>query len=621
MQAETRTLTHLFQLDVRYLIPLYQRPYVWTRERQWEPLWGDISTVADHVASDGPSSNSPSHFLGAIVIQQQENPPGTPQQFLVIDGQQRLTTLQLLLSAAASCADELGCPDQAKLIRKLVYNDPLLASGQDRFKVWPTNANQAAFVGVMDPDGDPANIADDPDNEIQEAFWFFAEEVRDWATDGDATEDEVEKRLGSLRVTLSDLLKVVAIRLEEQDNPQVIFETLNARGTPLIALDLLKNSVFLTAANEEADSDHLYFSHWAPELDREYWRKDRRQGRLYTKNGDLFLMHWLVVELAKPVPATELFDTFRAEILSRTDAPPMDTLIPQLCADAAVMRSFDEMPEGSPERHFFDLLELLDTTTLLPIALLLFRSPEVSKERRSRALRALEDYLVRRMVWGGTTKNYNRLTAGLIAEMKKNLDVADDVLISSLVADESAANRWPTDEEVRNTVTKEPLYGRRRQARLVMVFWEIEQRWRAEDAKAERGLAKPKKLTLEHVIPQSWEQHWPLDDSVNDPLEWRERHLHRLGNLTLTTGELNASLSNAPWHAAEEPKAKGKPKDKRRGLVKHSLLKLNTRLAEEFPQRFDEGSVDMRGEELAEEILAVWPGPSAYAAAPAMSSE
>jgi hypothetical protein len=80
VQAETRTLTHLFQLDVRYVIPLYQRPYVWSEERQWAPLWEDIVTVADHVMVEGASAKSPAHFLGAIVIQQQENPPGSPQR-------------------------------------------------------------------------------------------------------------------------------------------------------------------------------------------------------------------------------------------------------------------------------------------------------------------------------------------------------------------------------------------------------------------------------------------------------------------------------------------------------------------------------------------------------------
>src|SRR3954451_25225177 len=286
MQAETRTMTQLFQLDVRYLIPLYQRPYVWTEEQQWAPLWEDIVTVAEHFLAEGASGKPPSHFLGAIVIQQQDNPPGTPQRFLVIDGQQRLTTLQILLGAASRAADKLGCVAEAELLRRLVYNNELLAKDDERFKVWPTNANQPAFRLALDPAGEPAVAADDPANEIQEAYGFFAREIEAWGTDdgGGGAASELAQHFSSLRIALSELLKLVSIRLEEGDNPQVIFETLNARGTPLIALDLLKNTVFLTANNEGVDTGKLYHQNWAPELDRDYWRADRRQGRLFTKN-------------------------------------------------------------------------------------------------------------------------------------------------------------------------------------------------------------------------------------------------------------------------------------------------------------------------------------------------
>lgn len=136
-----------------------------------------------------------------------------------------------------------------------------------------------------------------------------------------------------------------------------------------------------------------------------------------------------------------------------------------------------------------------------------------------------------------------------------------------------------------------------------MVLWEIEVRLRAQDARTEQGLAMPENLTLEHVLPQSWEAHWPLDDSVEDPRQWRERHLHRLGNITLTTGELNSSLRNGPWHAPEAPN------DKRRGLATHSLLLLNARLAEQHPEVFSERDIDRRGEFLAEEFCQIWPGP------------
>lgn len=140
-----------------------------------------------------------------------------------------------------------------------------------------------------------------------------------------------------------------------------------------------------------------------------------------------------------------------------------------------------------------------------------------------------------------------------------------------------------------------------------MILWEIEKRLRAEDSRTEQDLVRPEGLTLEHVLPRSWEEHWPLDESVEDPRDWREEHLHRLGNLTLTTGELNSSLSNSPWslpHAAN---------DKRRALAKHSVLLLNTRLVDENPDSFDERAIDCRGEQLTGKVLQIWPGPPSSA--------
>jgi hypothetical protein len=607
VQAETRTLTQLFQLDVRYVVPLYQRPYVWSEQRQWSPLWEDISTVADHVFEQGATSKSPAHFLGAIVIEQQENPPGSPQRFLVIDGQQRLTTLQLLLAAAAHTAEEMGCSDEGELLRRLTSNNDKLAHGDERFKVWPTNANRAAFSAVMDVDVSTTANPHTPKTEISEAFSFFCQKIRSWVTDDVTAQPEAappDKHFTALRITLGELLKLVSIRLEDGDNPQVIFETLNGRGTPLIALDLLKNAVFLQAERDEADTDELYSQHWEPELDRDYWRENRRAGRLFNKNGDLFLQYWLVAELAEPIPATELFEIFRTRILQRQACPPMTELIPMLTRDAAVLRTFQDAPPGSADRRFYDLLELLDTTTLMPIVLTLLRSEDVTTERRARAFRILESFLVRRMLCGGTTKNYNRLFAGLVGEVKGDLAHADDVLATRLAAEIAPTNRWPSDDELRTAILTRDMYGQRRQDRLVMVLRRIEERLRMTDNKTEQGLATTSSLTLEHLIPQTWEPHWPLDETKDDALAWRTSHLHKLGNLTLTTGPLNSSLSNAPWHAPLQPK------DKRRSLVDHSLLKLNSMVVSQHPESFTEADIDARSAQFAHLLCQIWPGPT-----------
>src|SRR5262249_30707915 len=148
--------------------------------------------------------------------------------------------------------------------------------------------------------------------------------------------------------------------------------------------------------------------------------------------------------------------------------------------------------------------ELLDTTTLMPLALLLLRSDQVSPARRARAFRVLESFLVRRMLCGWTTKAYNRLAATLVGDVKHDLGHADDVLEARLAAETAATNQWPRDDDVRAALTQKDMYGQRRQDRLVMVLWRIEEYLRSADNKVEQGLATPGKLTLEHLIPQAW---------------------------------------------------------------------------------------------------------------------
>src|SRR4051794_39165239 len=139
LKPATNTLTDIFNAAVRYVVPLYQRPYVWEKDRHWEPLWEDITVVLEHyLDGDGEPTR---HFLGAIVLDQEDTAPGEAVRRLVIDGQQRLTTLQLLLAAAAHSAASADAERQARLLTKLVENDPDLTAGDDRFKVWPTNAN------------------------------------------------------------------------------------------------------------------------------------------------------------------------------------------------------------------------------------------------------------------------------------------------------------------------------------------------------------------------------------------------------------------------------------------------------------------------------------------------
>jgi len=607
MRPDTHTVQQLFERDVRYIVPLYQRPYVWDEQHQWAPLWDDVSALLTH-QEDGDATGAWTHFLGATVLDQEGMVPGQIPRFTVIDGQQRLTTLQLLLTAAAKALADVGAADDAALLRELTTNNPRRAKGTEWLKVWPTNANRGSFTAVMASDGPPPGHINDPDNRIDEAFAYLAARAAEYlaGTDEDEVESEpiqvadraVLERAERLRITLCDLLKVVSITLDRDDNAQVIFETLNARGTPLLALDLVKNVVFQAASRQDKDTDTLYEQVWRPQLDDDYWRVERRQGRLNRPAGELFLMHWLTMRLESVIPATELFATFRQKVLTpNVDA---EALIRELCADAEVMRSFDTPEPKTPEAEFFGRLEALDAGTVLPVVLLLMRSDEVSVERRRRALRILESWLARRALMRLTAKNYNRLVPRLVAKMKADLEHADEALLEALAGGEGEISRWPGDEEFIDSLRTRDAYGMVSRPRIVMAL-----------AAVEAGLYSNKtevpeltgSLSIEHLIPQEWEEHWPLADD-GTPLEGealeqataeRAARMNRLGNLTVVTQPLNSALSNSPWEA------------KRLELNKHGVLLLNARLTDR--QTWDEQAVDDRGEWLAARLAEIWPGP------------
>jgi hypothetical protein len=149
METQVRTPQMVFMQPQRLVVPLFQRPYVWNEENQWEPLWNDVVRVADRLLAEPGTKHFP-HFLGAVVLQQVQKPTGLMQERTIIDGQQRLTTLQLFLDAlhAELLAVSVGPP--AARIEPLVVNaEPFRSRPEDRFKVWPTNRDRPAFNAVM----------------------------------------------------------------------------------------------------------------------------------------------------------------------------------------------------------------------------------------------------------------------------------------------------------------------------------------------------------------------------------------------------------------------------------------------------------------------------------------
>lgn len=591
MKADRIDLFGLFNADATYAAPLFQRPYVWTKERNWTPLWEAVTSVAEQRLDGAPKLRP--HFLGAVVLNQLPTPTGGVPIRELIDGQQRLTTLQVLLAAVRDYAVDQGHDKLATAFAKLVDNDaPLATELRDEFKVWPTNADRIAFQAAVRPDSPPP--ASGSGSKILEAQAFFRSAVAAWV----GTDDGADLRLRALYEALARGLHLVAIDLDEKDgdDPQLIFETLNALGTPLLPADLVKNYLFQQVAGDEAEALRLYNVHWRSyDEDQGFWRAEIRQGRTKKPRIDHFLRHYLALKTREDVRMDKLFPTFKA-FDKGSDLSTADHLA-DFHAYGGVYRSFSGFSPDSPEGVFFDRLEALDTTTVYPLLLEAFTRLGDAHGERRQILTDIESYLVRRAVCRLTTKGYNRIFLEALDSIADDLSAG--ALRDYLLTREGDTARWPDDDEFRSAWLTTPLYRTLVRRRLRMVLEAIETALRTPMTE---DVSLPKKLTVEHVLPQQWHLHWPLsrigtDDgrSRQERADDRDHALHTVGNLTLVTKKLNPSMSNGTW-------AK-----KRSALRKHSGLALNREIAE--ADEWNESVIADRSKALFEVARRVWPHP------------
>ena len=599
MKVDKLNLERVFERAERLEAPLFQRPYVWKLAPNWKPLWDSTQMVAERRIEGRPVHP---HFLGTLALDQLDTGLGKLHARQIIDGQQRLTTLQLALAAARDLCTRLNESRYARAFGKLTANDvPLSDDPDDVFKVWPTNADQSAFREVMSA-GAPALVrkmvrADDEDDcLIPSAYLYFSDTLDEWL--GPAGTDLFRQRLDTLYLTMRDDLHLVVIDLDSNDDAQEIFETLNSLGAPLLPADLVKNYLFRRAALEQQDTRQLYDLHWHKfDAAKGYWRKEVRQGRLKRPRLDLFLSHFLTLQRREEVIISQLFSAYRDWIVEDKSGSAADHM--RLFASYAdVYESFEKFAPDSREGLFFYRLEELDTTTVLPLLLEVvkrYNAPEHGEELRQ-ILGDLESFVVRRTVCELTAKHYNRFFVDLLRELHNVNDFSASPIRRFLLRQESVISRWPTDDEFHKAWVDLRFYKRlKKKTRMVLEALEIA----LHTGKTEKVMIEAK-LTMEHLMPREWERHWPLAALDGAPeaaerAEERNSLIDTIGNLTLLTKALNPSVSNGPWDR------------KRDGILKHSALNLNRTL----PKRWDEAAIQARTEALFKIAMKVWPHPAA----------
>ncbi len=618
MQAGEVKLGKVFANDHRNVIPLFQRPYVWTEEN-WEPLWRDVRKAAEEVERQSAEEDDgvpETYFLGAIVVQQRKRPPRRLASSHVIDGQQRMTTLQVLLASARAVAHVLASDSTAARFTSLLENRPETIHddyAEDRFKVWPLPQDRQEFFWAVRPPGEALAQPADPEHRLVKARRWFEQEIEEWAKAG----NDAVQRIEDLHFALEDRMQLVEISLDSGDDPQVIFEALNHRGVRLAAADLVKNLLFQTV---EVQGDHeiaerLLTDGWLP-LDGKEWRREVTTGRIPRALVDLLLAYWLTIQAEQDIIIEHLFADTK-KWLSASGRRAAD-VIADIRHHADTYRALQDLPLEDPTARLLDDMRATGTTTPWPVLLHLHANRNIPAEQRTVGASAIESFLMRRGMCAYTSKDYNRLFVTVLSAVRQAPpERAGDTVRDVLAAQTSDSRRWPTDSELTDALLAPDVYHLPYRARLKAFLAGLENHLRTGLTEPTSPLSRADaRLNMEHVLPQTWEPNWPLgDDPDEERLRKRQDAVHRLGNLTLTTAKLNSTLSNNPWSI------------KRLDLKRHSLLRLTTASVlappkgaadtwheESWSADWDEERIGLRGLWLAHHALRAWPRPKKAAA-------
>lgn len=631
MKTDKITVFDLFERQRRYLVPIFQRGYVWTKEGQWEPLWEDIADQAKLVQLHKGSTRNTvrKHFLGAIVLSQVPTVIRQMPASEIIDGQQRLLTLQVFLAALRDAVVNLGDDYLRMQLGRLTSNPGPFYHEDEQFKVWPTNAYQEDLRNAMSAGMSDALSAKYPQRRYHgklipprpaliDAYLYFHDRIRSFLNgvdeegetpaDQQVSQEALKERANLLFEAVMRYVQLVEIQLDVEDDPQVIFETLNYRGVPLEPSDLIRNFIFLYAARQNKDVNALY-NQWWKDYDEvsgtttKFWKEKERQGRLFRSRLDLFFFHYLTCRIGHEIKMGHLYQEFKDWWDSDSAQRSVEVELEAAKRSSQVFRSLLVPDDNQRLGVLAQRLRILDTTTVYPFILWLCEHRgKIALVEFDDILADIESYIARRTICRLTPKNYNRIFLSLLTKLSKEGLPTRASVRRELLSLEGDSAVWPNNDVFKKSLMYDPLYIsiRPRGVRMALTALELASRTPRQES---LPLPINNQLTIEHVMPQGFKaEEWPYPEQESvDKQEVESRRqtlLHSLGNLTLLTQPLNSEVSNGPF------------KIKRPEITKQSLLILNS-----YFQRFsdndiwNEDTILERGKDLAELALRVWSYP------------
>lgn len=559
MKATEAKLLEFLKKSPQFIIPIYQRTYSWT-ERECRQLWDDIvRTGSDDAIS--------AHFVGSIVyIEKGLYQVSSQSPLLVIDGQQRLTTVTLILEALAR---QLGGDEpldgfSAKKIRSYYLLNPL-EEGERGFKLLLTQTDKASLLALVQQKPQPA----DQSLRITENFSFFEDQVKNLGND-----------LSALCRGLAKLVVVDIALSRDQDNPQLIFESMNSTGRELSQADLIRN--FVLMGLEPSHQTQLYEDHWRP-MEVGFGQEG------YGSHFDSFMRHYLTLKTGEIPNVRAVYEAFKTYARTPEIAEGgVDALVADIhafagyyCAmaigketDKTLAEAFRDLRELKVDVAYPFLLELYDD----------FKHDTLETADFERAVRLVEAYVFRRAVCAIPTNSLNKTFATFGRSLRKDKYLES---IQAHLLTLPSYRRFPGDEAFKRELSTRDLYNFPRRS-----YWlrRMENHGRKERVSVDE-------YTIEHILPQNQNLSARWRDELGP--EWQrvqETWLHTLGNLTLTG--YNAEYSDRPFSEKRDMK----------GGFKESPLRLNEGLSS--LDKWNEEAIKVRAERLARMATEVWAIPS-----------
>jgi alkylated DNA nucleotide flippase Atl1 len=566
VRAHEVDLITLVQGTKQFEVPLYQRPYSW-QEDQLRQLWADILTEAERM-KDGELGSG--HFIGSVVLA----PSPTAQsagglaRWLVVDGQQRLTTLMIALAAIRDHVATVEPETVERIAEEYLVNR--FRKGDERLRLLPTQADRDAFRACI------LRLAGaDAGDGVGAAYRFF----RAGLVAFDDPEDPHD--VARVEEVIRQRLRIVEITAERGDNVHRIFESLNNTGLKLSQADLLRNHLFMLLP---ARAEETYHDIWLPmqrslgsQLELLMWLDLLLRGDDKAKQDEVFRAQ---VERLRPVEHDE--DAVVAEIVEFARRARLLQLIlnPEREKDNAVRAALSRLAAWGGQISYPTATLLLDRRD----------RGLLGSDGVARGLGLVESFLVRRMLAGIPTNNLNRI----LNAVPRETGSAEDV-VGALHQYLSGTRRyWPTDAAIREAVRTKPFYWSGRGPQRTFVLRRLEESYASPEPVDWRAA----KVTVEHVMPQSltdaWKEHLAQEAAAAgmSEAELHESVVHTLGNLTLTAE--NERLSNHPFTRKQE-------------ILTRSGLVMNREIA--ATARWGKTEIDARAGRLADRIIRLWPGP------------